>query len=576
MNLITSIEVRGFRSIEDAVLDNMASLTTLVGRNNSGKSNLLRALSLFFSNEPEPGRALDFSMDHHTIPKRKKRKEIIVEVGFDLSEFTLKKELASQIATGLGTRFALRKKWYLSRQLQPLLELKSRKEGETEWSDVNEDLVRSFIALVNFRYIPNRTIPTETLATRRSDVTRAISKRVARTDTQAAQGLLVKIKDAAKAALLEVDRDVSASTEGISQIEAGISESIADLISLSSFRARTALGTLVSDDAWGSDTQAMLMFSVLHAVDRDRSGLFGWRQATVWAVEEPESSLHHDLAVSLAKRFHDWSSAKQDRLQIVCTTHSEIFTMGADQGYEVTLSQGKTRVKAKPIPLLAGEAARSGVTSWPQPLLAFPFNPLVFVEGGIDSRVLAHASKITGIAANCVFLSPNQLDPAVPDGADNLTSYLQKFGRLWEKRPPESPVIVLFDWDRNQSQSVDRAKHVFGDQAELRVCVMDASKANPSMTDQWAGIERFYTPEFIELAQSNGVVSCARDQDGNWLIRRNELRKAKGPLADLLCASAKPRDFGSLRTILQGIEASVAALTAGYYQTALPLTAGTA
>jgi len=462
MKLITAVHVSGFRSIDDASLEDIAQFSVLVGRNNSGKSNLLRALNLFFSNEPEPGRVLDFNRDHHTIPERKKKKEIVVDVGFDLSEFKLRDDIRQLIRNGLGTQFILRKKWSLSRQFEPVLQVQLKRAGEDDFVEAPEDAVRSLIGLVNFRYIPNRTVPTDTLASRRPEVARAISKRLERTETDAVQDLLGKIKDAASAALQVVDSELSAVTEGISQIEPAISESISDLISLSNFRARTPLGTYVADDAWGSGAQAYLMFSVLHAVDRDRSSYFGWRQGTIWAVEEPESSLHHDLAVALSERFHNWSNKTEDRLQVICTTHSEVFTMCSDSGYEVVLEQGKTQVASKPIPLLASQAARSGVTAWPQPILAFPFKPLVFVEGAIDSRVLTHASKIVGNAANCVFLSPSELDPSARDGADSLATYLSRFGNLWEKRPPESPILVLFDWDkRSDTSPVDRAKNVF-------------------------------------------------------------------------------------------------------------------
>lgn len=572
MNLIRSIRVRGFRSIEDVSLEEPHPFTVLVGGNNSGKSNLLRALNLFFADEPEPGRALDFGVDHHTIPQRKKRKEIIVAVGFDLSEFTPPKAIAPQVQTALGTRFVLQKKWDLSKQREPQLEVTIQREGEDALSPADRDAVRSLLALVNFRYIPNRTIPTQTLASHRPEITRAISMRVGRTESEAAQGILTKIGEAAKAALLEVDDDISGAMEGISQIQAGVPDTIAGLISMGGFRAQSALGTPVGDEAWGSGAQAFLMFSVLHAVDRDRSGYFGWRQGTIWAVEEPESSLHHDLAVTLAGRFHDWSSKTDDRIQILCTTHSEVFTMCADRGFEVTLNHGKTQASPRPIPLLVSAAARSGVTSWPQPLLAFPFSPLVFVEGTIDSRVLTHASRMTGIAAKCVFLSPSELDPAVGDGADSVASYLQKFGNLWEKRPPDSPLLVLFDWDTSSnSPAARRATKVFGNQAEDRVFVMDPAGTDPEMSEQWRGIERFYPAEFIERAKRDGVVNAGRDDTSKWLITQSELSKAKRPLSERLCRSSDPDDFQYLKRVLQEVDARISTLTAGYYQATLSL-----
>ena len=73
MDLIRSVEVIGFRSIKAQKLAKIIGLTALVGKNSSGKSNVLRALNLFFNNEVERGKPLDFSRDYHDQPARRKK-----------------------------------------------------------------------------------------------------------------------------------------------------------------------------------------------------------------------------------------------------------------------------------------------------------------------------------------------------------------------------------------------------------------------------------------------------------------------------------------------------------------------
>ena len=48
----------------------------------------------------------------------------------------------------------------------------------------------------------------------------------------------------------------------------------------------------IDDASQGSGIQSLLMFETLSLIDRDYFQKFGWRQAAIWAVEEPESSLH--------------------------------------------------------------------------------------------------------------------------------------------------------------------------------------------------------------------------------------------------------------------------------------------
>ena len=54
---LLSIEITNFRSIRErlTIRENDARLCTFVGANNLGKSNIPRAINLFFNKEVEPG-----------------------------------------------------------------------------------------------------------------------------------------------------------------------------------------------------------------------------------------------------------------------------------------------------------------------------------------------------------------------------------------------------------------------------------------------------------------------------------------------------------------------------------------
>ena len=59
---IKSIEINKFRSIKRIVCD-LSDISVFVGKNDAGKSNILKALNLFFNNQTELGKPLNFVED---------------------------------------------------------------------------------------------------------------------------------------------------------------------------------------------------------------------------------------------------------------------------------------------------------------------------------------------------------------------------------------------------------------------------------------------------------------------------------------------------------------------------------
>ena len=80
---ITRIRIRNFRSIADAEFE-PSNYNVLVGSNDSGKSNFLRALNLFFNNEVEVGIPFRFARDFSRSAKtgKGKAKEVSIELWF--------------------------------------------------------------------------------------------------------------------------------------------------------------------------------------------------------------------------------------------------------------------------------------------------------------------------------------------------------------------------------------------------------------------------------------------------------------------------------------------------------------
>ncbi|VEB96400.1 Predicted ATPase [Cedecea lapagei] len=71
---IAKIEISNFRSIQKIVIDS-SRLQIIVGNNDAGKSNILRALNLFFNGETNPREYFDFSTDYNIYTAGKESKK---------------------------------------------------------------------------------------------------------------------------------------------------------------------------------------------------------------------------------------------------------------------------------------------------------------------------------------------------------------------------------------------------------------------------------------------------------------------------------------------------------------------
>ena len=82
---IKKITIKNFRSIESMSVD-CSNITTFVGANDAGKSNVLRALNLFFNDKTDHALPFQFERDYNIFsPKQAKRAEhIVVELNIEL------------------------------------------------------------------------------------------------------------------------------------------------------------------------------------------------------------------------------------------------------------------------------------------------------------------------------------------------------------------------------------------------------------------------------------------------------------------------------------------------------------
>jgi hypothetical protein len=554
MKIITGVRIRGFRSIEDQRLADISDVTALVGRNSSGKSNLLRALSLYFNGEVEPGKAMNFARDHfERVPRSKQKKRIQVSVDFKLhSTFHLRKEL-SRLGK-LGGEFTVTREWELDRLRRPLERAHITKDGK----DVPDsaDLARQFLSLISFRYIPNRSIPAQILREESQEIADSIFMRM-KGDTHAA-ALLEQLEAAAQRMLQNASSSLKRSGAPLEEARITTPSSIGEMLSMTGFQAKGGHGALVQDEDWGTGHQAFFLYQVLYALDTNYARFFGWRQATIWGVEEPESALHKDLETRLASQLRDWSHDRDSRLQVFQTTHSSIFTMAADSGYWADLEDGATVLKFMSIAVLTKAAEVKGVSGWVHPALAFPWNPVVLVEGNIDSSVLSHAAELAGLD-HLRFLSLPTLDESEGSGKDALIGYLRRNSALIGNRQRHAPLVVLFDWETSD-QDLKKARVAYGLFADRLVARMDPKYCDQKLSEDFKGIERFYPPQIVEEAHGAGEIIVGIAVGKPFSISSSQLRGAKRALMGRVLRIADKTALRPLIDVLHQVDNSIRAV----------------
>lgn len=551
MRLLRSIEIDKFRSFDSVTIDQLTPNVVLVGPNNSGKSNVLRALSLYFNEEIEPRSFLDVSRDYH-IPSRqsKKKRQISISVEFELpTAFQMRKGLEDAVSL-LGSHFWLRKTWSLE-SFDPALTLSKNGEQYQQLTLTEAVTARQFLNLITFRYVPNRVDHTSIIRQESPAIQRHLARRIANYSKQKMDPLFEDLRKFAKNMVDPIAEAMRSACTGISDLELATPAALFDMAFPSGFKVDIGDGGRVDDTLLGAGAQSLLMFHVLHMIDQYEFQNFGWRQAAVWAVEEPESSLHRELQVRLAALFRNYSERPDSRFQIISTTHSDIFVYGASSGFSITVEKGTSNIRPVPVHELADESSSMQVSTWAQPALKFPLDPVVLVEGSIDCAVLTRAAELLRAGQGFKFVTPSQLDPSLGDGKDNVERFVKSHARLLSLRLPRQPLMVLFDWDVNGA-TVSSVSAKYGQ--SNRVFRMDERACDPLVGSSFRGVERFYSKQLLSDASNAKIVPIATKKNGEMTIQPAELSSAKKALCEFFVANARAADCEALRPVFDQLE----------------------
>jgi len=293
MKIITKIEINYFRSTYSISLKGVSDLNVLIGGNDSGKSNILKALNLFFNNQTEHEQ--DFSFLDDLTRKRgqearsaKGRATIWMKVHFN--NFLNWRSLPDE--------FVIKKTWN-----------RYSNQPETTFpKDIPSTSVAKFINKISFHYVPavrGREIFTHFLTLLHD----ALLDDEKAGLVESTEGLMGVINDSTKGMSSRI-------LEGVG-IESNIQPPTDLRVLFNSLDFSTGYsGYSIPLQKRGDGIQSRHIPFILDFVARHS------KTHHVWAYEEPETSLEMGPAFELAAQFND-GFCKEN--QIFLTTHSPAF-----------------------------------------------------------------------------------------------------------------------------------------------------------------------------------------------------------------------------------------------------------
>jgi hypothetical protein len=317
MQLITSCEVAYFRSIYKTTIGDLAGMNVLFGRNDSGKSNFLRALNLFFNNHTNPGQSFDFERDLcHA-----RRAE--AEEGTDVRKFVYVKlwiDTPSTWENSLGDSFWVKKQWSVTRQDDPLLESSIKDESSKQY-------LTRFLNRVRFHYIPaikDRRIFESLLA----DVYQVVASQ------EEFQESLERFSGELHTRTSSLSNDLLEKL-GLKSVIAPPTD-LTDLFRSLDFETESEHGDSYSLTLQRGDGVQVRHIPQILAFLSDKSR----ETFHLWGFEEPENSLELANAIAEADLFESYGQDKNK--QIFLTSHSPaFFAKESDDVVRFFISQSK-------------------------------------------------------------------------------------------------------------------------------------------------------------------------------------------------------------------------------------------
>jgi hypothetical protein len=312
MTHIEAIEIRYFRSVYRTSIKGLKDMCVFSGRNDVGKSNLLKALNLFFNNEVDWNTPFDFGRDFSKVRLNEVRKDTIR--GKQFIQVTINFSRGKRYDKSLPERFRVTRTWTRDsaqpQQRSNLPELFKKNLVPAKKLDRADAALQRYLNSIRYQYVPaikdqaffgHVLSKLQDVIFHKGKQDSAIAHAVSDLNTSVIKGV-GRLKD-------EFQTSTSI------PIDIRLPQAAGEL-----FRAFAVSTSQGSDQLpialRGDGIRCRFLPSLLNYIS-ESSNLFH-----IWGFEEPENSLEHALCTKLAHCMRDEYSKSA---QILLTSHSPAF-----------------------------------------------------------------------------------------------------------------------------------------------------------------------------------------------------------------------------------------------------------
>ena len=312
---IRHIKVVNFRSLTDASIS-LENYTALAGLNDSGKSNLFRALNLFFNGQTDIGQDLIFGSDFSQHAKRIAKKAQQIEIEIELAPPTNYADSGPVVW----------RKTYRADSIYPIEDEIYKRDGS---GFARGSRTEYWVRHLTFEYVPAiRGRHFFDILKRR--LYTSLSTTVAAKIGSASSTFLENLRKEVAKIEEESERKLNLKTEfalpsDLGQLFQVLDFRSADTVSRTSLQYR-------GDGIQGRHIPLILKFL---ADQRKKNSAKGKPPSeTIWGYEEPENNLELIKQIEVADEFKSYSSS----IQIIISTHSPAFYGVAKDGNGIRMA----------------------------------------------------------------------------------------------------------------------------------------------------------------------------------------------------------------------------------------------
>ena len=302
MNLIKRIEIKHFRSINELVIGDLSHINVFSGLNDVGKSNVIKALNLFFNNQVDWQSNLNFDRDinswhDHIAPHGHNKKYISVRI-----EFNRPKDRFRSVR---NPSFWIRREWDKDNPVQPLPPTWGKdwhSKHEIKW---NRGLTW-FLKQCKFLYVP---------AVRDRNYLQHLLAEFSKSITDAPDPELKAESERLSNMIETRSSNLRRNLKRVTGIDVSLElpQTMLALLEASGLNTEGDIPLQFRGDG----IQSLTVTGILADLTSQRSKNFYF-----WGFEEPENSLEYIKAAHLADEIRDHYSKN---VQVFVSTHSPAF-----------------------------------------------------------------------------------------------------------------------------------------------------------------------------------------------------------------------------------------------------------